>query len=76
MENNLIPYETLEPATKGDLRAILKILKHYDPYITRLAMRPVLGTDGAVYLRVNDDFKQELQITLVTSLLCFDAVNG
>ena len=76
MENKLIPYETIEPATKGDLRAILKILKYYDPYITRLAMRPALGTDGAVYLRVNEDFKQELQITLVTSLLCFDAVNG
>ena len=76
MENNLIPYETLELATKGDLRSILKLLKHYDPYITRLAMRPVLGKDGAVYLRVNDDFKQELQITLVTSLLCLDAVNG
>ena len=27
MENKLIPYETIEPATKGDLRAILKILK-------------------------------------------------
>ena len=38
MENKLIPYETIEPATKGDLRAILKILKHYDPYITRLAI--------------------------------------
>ena len=72
----MIPYETIEPATKGDLRAILKILKYYDPYITRLAMRPVLGKSGAVYLHVNEDFKQELQITLVTSLLCFDAVNG
>lgn len=41
----MIPYETIEPATKGDLRAILKILKHYDPYITRLAMRPALGTE-------------------------------
>ena len=29
----MIPYETIEPATKGDLRAILKILKHYDPYM-------------------------------------------
>ena len=48
MENKLIPYETIEPATKGDLRAILKILKHYDPYITRLAMRPVLGKDGVI----------------------------
>ena len=36
---NLLPFETIKEATKGDVDAVEEVLKHYDGYIDNLSRR-------------------------------------
>ncbi len=68
MPYNLMPFEVLQPALACDPAALLQIVKHYDAYINRLAERPILGSDGMVYLCTDEDMKQDLVLELLTKI--------
>ena len=38
-EDQLLPYETIEAATNGDITAINSVLAHFEGYIAALATR-------------------------------------
>lgn len=63
-----LTYDTLQRALTCDPAALLQIVQHYNAYINRLAKRPVLGSDGMVYLCTDEDMKQELVLELLTKI--------
>lgn len=60
--------ETLHRALSCDPAALLQIVQLYNAYINRLAKRPVLGSDGMIYLYTDEDMKQELVLELLTKV--------
>lgn len=63
-----LPYNILQRALSCDPAALLQIVQLYNAYINRLAKRPVLGSDGMIYLRTDEDMKQELVLELLTKI--------
>ena len=45
VQYNLLPFETIKEATKGDVDAVEKVLKHYDGYINNLSRRKMYDED-------------------------------
>ena len=39
--HRLLPYATIQSATKGDAEAISAVLRHYEGDIARMSLRPV-----------------------------------
>ena len=73
MTSKLLPYETIVRSTSGDSEAIGAVIKHFDPYINRLSMRPVKSEDGSkIYYYLNEDIKLDLHIELIVKLPLFD----
>lgn len=66
MPFSLLSFDTLQRAQSCDPAALLQVVKHYSTYIDRLSKRPVLGSDGMIYLRTDEDMKQELVLELLT----------
>lgn len=65
---NPLSYDTLQRALSCDPAALLQIIQFYNAYINRLAKRPVLGSDGMIYLYTDEDMKQELVLELLTKV--------
>lgn len=68
MPNSPIDLETLHRAVACDSEALAQVVKHYDAYINRLAERPILASNGAVYLYPDEDMKQELVLELLMKI--------
>lgn len=75
MPYNIPSYSTFQRALTCDPAALLKVVKFYDAYIDRLSKRPVLGSDGMIYLRTDEDMKQELVLELLTKIPRFQIPN-
>ena len=45
-EDQLLPYETIEAATNGDITAINSVLAHFEGYIATLATRTLYDEHG------------------------------
>lgn len=72
MSSKLLPYEIIVRSVSGDTEAIGVVIRHFDPYINRLSMRPVLSADNTkTYYLVNEDIKLELHIELIVKLPYF-----
>ena len=73
MTSKLLPYEVIVRSTSGDTEAISTVIKHFDPYINRLSMRPGKNEDGSkIYYYLNEDIKLDLHIELIVKLPLFD----
>ena len=73
MTSKLLPYEIIVRSTSGDTEAVGAVIKHFDPYINRLSMRPIWSTDGTkTYYQLNEDIKLDLHIELIVKLPLFD----
>ena len=48
-EDQLLPYETIEAATNGDITAINSVLAHFEGYIATLATRTLYDEHGCPY---------------------------
>ena len=46
---NLLPFETIKEATKGDVDAVEEVLKHYDGYIDNLSRRKMYDEYGQIH---------------------------
>ena len=68
MQYSPLSLETLQRAMSCDPAALLQIIQFYNAYINRLAKRPVLGSDGMIYLYTDEDMKQELVLELLTKV--------
>ncbi|MDR0287991.1 MAG: helix-turn-helix domain-containing protein [Clostridiales bacterium] len=69
--HNLLPFNTIASATKGDVTSINAILRHYAGYIKALSTRPMTDEYGNVKMVVDPDIQRRLEIKLITSTLKF-----
>jgi hypothetical protein len=71
-EGRLLPFRTIEAATKGDVSAINKVLKHFEGYITALSLRRLFDEDGSVHVVVDNEIRRELETKLIVKIAQFD----
>ena len=69
--HDLLPYDIIQAATKGDPEAISIVLQHYEGYIARLSLRPIQDSHGRTRLYVDEAMRRRLEIKLITSILAF-----
>jgi len=67
----LLPFETIEAATTGDVCAINTILQHYNGYILTLSSRPCVDPFGNLHMVVDPEMKRRLETKLITRILKF-----
>lgn len=69
---DLLPFHVIEAASTGDTEAIQAVLKHYEGYITVLAIRKMFDEFGQVHYCVDETLRQRLEAKLITKPLGFD----
>jgi hypothetical protein len=70
-ENQLLPYETIEAATRGDITAINSVLAHFDGYIATLATRTLYDEHGCPCQYLDPELKRRLETKLIVRVLKF-----
>ena len=74
VQYNLLPFETIKEATKGDVDAVEKVLKHYDGYINNLSRRKMYDEYGNVHYCVDKTLRDRLEAKLLKTILEFKIV--
>ena len=70
-ENQLLPYETIEAATRGDITAINSVLAHFDGDIATLATRTLYDEHGCPCQYLDPELKRRLETKLIVRVLKF-----
>lgn len=70
-ENQLLPYETIEAATRGDITAINSVLAHFEGYIATLATRTLYDEHGCPCQYLDPELKRRLETKLIVRVLKF-----
>ena len=68
MPYSFLPFSTLQRALSCEPAALLQFVQLYNAYIDRLSKRPVLDSDGVIYLCTDEDMKQDLVLELLTKI--------
>ena len=71
---NLLPFETIKEATKGDVDAVEEVLKHYDGYIDNLSRRKMYDEYGQIHYCVDETLRSRLEEKLIKTTLGFQLV--
>ena len=69
----LLPYETIRVASRGNTEAVCAVLRHYEGYIARLSMRRLYDEHGKAYLCVDETMRRRLEVKLIAGILSFHA---
>lgn len=69
----LLPYDTIQAASRGDTEAVYSVLRHYEGYIARLSTRQLYDEYGNAYLCVDEAMRRRLEIKLIAGILSFRA---
>ena len=72
-ERRLLSYETVYLASQGDVEAMDRVLKRYEPYIRKLSIQPYIDQSGGFHYVVNEDIRRQLEMKLITKVLLFRA---
>ena len=64
-EDQLLPYETIEAAARGDITAINSVLAHFEGYIATLATRTLYDEHGCPYQYLDPELKRRLETKLI-----------
>lgn len=72
---NLLPYETIKNAVKGDVDAVHEILQYYDGYINTLSRRKMYDEYGQAHYCIDETLKRRLQTKLLIKTLNFKIGN-
>ena len=70
-EDQLLPFETIEAATRGDIAAINSVLAHFEGYIATLATRTLYDEQGCSYQYLDPELKRRLETKLIVRILRF-----
>lgn len=68
---NVVQYETMQRAIRGEKNALKAVLIHYENYIKKLSLRPFTDTYGNVTFRVDEQLKQQIQSSLIIAVQKF-----
>lgn len=70
-EDQLLPFETIEAATRGDITAINAVLAHFEGYIAKLATRTLYDEHGCPCQYLDPELKRRLETKLIVRVLNF-----
>ena len=70
-EDQLLPFETIEAATRGDITAINSVLAHFEGYIATLATRTLYDEHGCPCQYLDPGLKPRLETKLIVRVLNF-----
>ena len=70
----LLPVSVIVAASKGDIEAMGRVLKHYDRYILKLSLRPIYDEYGNKSMQIDETIRQRLQTKLIEAVLKFKVV--
>ena len=70
-EDQLLPFETIEAATRGDITAINSVLAHFEGYIATLATRTLYDEHGCSCQYLDPELKRRLETKLIVRVLNF-----
>ena len=70
-EDQLLPFETIEAATRGDITAINSVLAHFEGYIATLATRTLYDEHGCPCQYLYPELKRRLETKLIVRVLNF-----
>lgn len=68
----LPPYVLIASAVDGNERAIEKLLRFYDPYISKCCLRPLYDEYGNVYIAVDMELKGRIREALMKMIYEFE----
>lgn len=70
----LLPFAVIQKAVEGDIVSINKVLKHYENYISCLAVRKMYDEYGNEYYCVDETLRSRLEAKLLRTILGFKLV--
>ena len=73
-EDQLLPYNIIEAATRGDITAINSVLAHFEGYIAALATRTLSDEYGCPCQYLDPELKRRLETKLIVRVLKFKLV--
>lgn len=65
-------YHLISLAVDGDEKALHKLLKFYDAYISKASLRPLLDSCGNVYMAVDIELKGRIREALLQMIYDFE----
>jgi hypothetical protein len=69
---NLLTFEIIEAAARGEITAINKVLKHYEGYIIALSTKQIFDERGKPYMVIDTETRRFLETTLIVKIMQFD----
>ena len=75
-EDQLLPYDIIEAATRGDITAINSVLAHFEGYIAALATRTLYDEHGCPCQYLDPELKRRLETKLIVRVLKFKLVSS
>ena len=75
-EDQLLPYDIIEAATRGDITAINSVLAHFEGYIAALATRTLSDEHGCPCQYLDPELKRRLETKLIVRVLKFKLVSS
>lgn len=73
-EDQLLPYDIIKAATRGDITAINSVLAHFEGYIAALATRTLYDEHGCPCQYLDPELKRRLETKLIVRVLKFKLV--
>lgn len=70
----LVPFAVIQKAVEGDIVSINKVLKHYEGYISCLAVRRMYDKYGNKYYCIDENLRSSLEAKLIKTILGFKLV--
>lgn len=67
--NNLLPFDVIQAAAKGNSEALYKVLRHYGGYIARLSIRQMHDENGNLRWSVDEAIRRQLENKLVDAIV-------
>jgi len=68
----LLPCSTISAAVNADPIAVTAVLKHYEKYISSLAIKQFYDKQGRQHTGIDEDLRNRLEAKLITAILKFD----
>lgn len=71
-EKQLLPYQTIEKATQGDIIAIKIVIGYYQQYLNKVSSHSIHSVKGNDSEIVDEYMKSHLESKLIEKILDFD----
>ncbi|EAC7182305.1 helix-turn-helix domain-containing protein [Listeria monocytogenes] len=70
-KKEMLSFSVIVLAIQGDVSAMNKVLKHFEPYVNKLSQKTLFDGLGNSYIYVEPEIKRILETKLITAILNF-----